>query len=157
MFEKIELIDDIRILALQLMRENPELDYAAASREAKIKILGSDVNFIMYSEAKAEVELSYRDIAQRELSEDINFELYSESQLKEIVIAHRMGIDVKSFINIFYTPEQIKFITIISAAGMDITPYTNNFQFDPEEELAKLESGASDEVTEGKAYVLEAA
>ena len=101
--------------------------------------------------------ISYGEIASRELANSIRVELYTEEQLKEIIIAKRMGVNVDEFINIFYTPLQIRVITMASALGRDITPYTTNLYFDPEEELKRLENENVDMSKNEKTYLLDKA
>ena len=81
---------------------------------------------------------SYLDIAKREISPNIRVDLYQEEQLKEMIVANRLGVDLEEFINIFLTPEQIHFITLASLKGEDITKYVMDIQFDPKEEMQKL-------------------
>lgn len=163
--DRLELIDDIRNYALNLMKKDPNLDYAEATKQAKLEIIGYDIKITDYNEEKVKVEneiiedISYKDLAFKELGDMIKTDLYSDLQLKEIVIAKRMGVNVESFINIFFTPEQIRFITFIAIAKQDITPYTTNLTFDPKEEMKKIEgaSGDSDPLEDGKQYTLTAA
>jgi hypothetical protein len=160
--DRLELIDAIRKYALGLMSKDPNLDYAEATKQAKIAIVGHEIRITDYNDEKNKVEsaaleeLSYKSLVTKELEGKIKVELYSEEQLKEIVIANRMGIDVTSFINIFYTPDQIRFITLMASANLDITPYMTNLTFDPDEEMRKLDgsTGDSEPIEESKEYVL---
>ena len=161
--DRLEMIDDIRKYANLLMLSDPSLDYAAASKKAKVELFGQDLNVPRYVEEETAIEnettenVSYGEIASRELANTIRVELYTEEQLKEIIIAKRMGVNVDEFINIFYTPMQIRVITMASALGKDITPYTTNLYFDPEEEMKRLESDISSSDTNNKTYLLDKA
>lgn len=142
-FEKLHLMDDIRKLANELIRkgEFAETEYDLASSRAKMLILGADIPYLTQVRNQVEQEsedLVYKQIAKEELPQSIKVELYSDAQLKEIIIAHRMGVDVASFVNIFFTPEQLEYITLISAIGMDITPYITDLKFDPKKERENL-------------------
>lgn len=159
--DRLEMIDDIRKYANLLMLNNPDLDYAEATKKAKLDLFGKELNVTRYIEEEQQVEsetvenISYEEIATRELAGSIRVELYTEEQLKEIIIAKRMGVAVEEFINIFYTPLQIRVITMTAALGRDITPYTNNLYFDPEEEMKKLEETEQNSKVSEKTYVLE--
>jgi len=151
--EKLYLMDDIRKLANELIRKGDfaETEYNLASTQAKVLILGSDIPYLtqVRKEIGKEPEEVYKQMAREELPASIKVELYTDAQLKEMIIAHRMGVDLESFINIFFEPEQIEYITLISAAGMDITPYITDLKFDPKKEREKLKidnngSGSSD-------------
>ena len=158
---KLEAIDDIRTYANLLMLKNPDLDYAEASKRAKRELFGPDLNIPQYdAEAKnvkeqTEGNVSYEEIASKELSNAIRVELYTEDQLKEIIIAKRMGINVEEFINIFYTPMQIRVITMAASLGKDINPYITNLYFDPEEEMRRLETDTTTSDTDNKIYLLD--
>lgn len=162
--DRLAFIDDIRNYALALMKKDPNLDYAEATKQAKLAIVGYEIKITDYSKEKTKLEqevednISYKEIAIKELGNVIKIDLYSDLQLKEIVIAKRMGVNVESFINIFFTPEQIRFITFIYASNQDITPYITNISFDPEEEMKKIEenSGDSEPLEENKQYTLSA-
>ena len=159
--DRLEMIDDIRKYANLLMLKDSSLDYASATKKAKLELFGRDLNVSSYIETEEQVEnetednVSYGEIASRELAGSIRVELYTEEQLKEIIIAKRMGVNVDEFINIFYTPLQIRVITMASALGRDITPYTTNLYFDPEEEMRKLEESEQNQSTTEKTYVLD--
>lgn len=152
--QRLEMIDDIRKYANLLMLEDPKLDYAKATDRAKMEIFGQDLNVPKYSitskgvEVDVKKEKTLKDIAFEETGGVIKVELYTEEQLKEIIIAKRMGVQIEEFVNIFYTPEQIRVITLAYSMGKDITSYTNNLYFDPKSEMKKLEEDA-------KVYVLE--
>ncbi len=135
--ERLKLIDDIRTKAVSLMQEDSSLSYEDASQQAKIALVGSDVLITKYHQPM-ELENSILEIARKELSPDIRVDLYQEAQLREMVVANRLGVDLESFINIFLSPEQIKFITLIALNGMDVTPYAFDLHFDPKEEMKKL-------------------
>ena len=142
--DRLEMIDDIRKYANLLMLSNPNINYAEATKKAKISLFGREINFLQSNVAEKnqnieEFALSYIDIARRELDGDFRLDLYTEEQLKEIIIAKRMGIAVEEFMNIFYTPLQIRTITLAASLGRDIKPYTTNLYFDPEVEMRKLE------------------
>lgn len=157
------MIDDVRKYANLLMLDDPTLDYAAASKRARLELFGQDLNVSRYVEEEEIIQKetseigSYEEIASRELASSIRVELYTEEQLKEIIIAKRMGVNVDEFINIFYTPLQIRVITMASALGKDITPYTTNLYFDPEEEMKKLEADNSSSTSNDKTYLLDKA
>lgn len=150
------MIDDIRKYANLLMLEDPTLDYAKATDRAKMEIFGQNLNVPKYVITSKSVDVdvkakkTLKEIATEETGGAIRVELYTEEQLKEIIIAKRMGVQVEDFINIFYTPEQIRVITLAYSMGKDITSYANNLYFDPKSELRKLEE-------ESKIYVLEQA
>lgn len=154
--QRLEMIDDIRKYANLLMLEDPTLDYAKATDRAKMEIFGQDLNVPKYVITSKSVDVdvkskkTLKEIAAEETGGAIRVELYTEEQLKEIIIAKRMGVQVEDFINIFYTPEQIRVITLAYSMGKDITSYANNLYFDPKSELRKLEE-------ESKIYVLEQA
>jgi len=152
---KIKKIDEIRVLALEYLSMNKASTYQDAWRDALEKIIGSkDSKFLTSVEEGKNIV----DMAKEELSSGIKTELYTEEQLKQMIIAKRMGIDVSSFINVFFTAEQIKFITIVAAGGMDIEPYKTNLKFDPEQELEKLYSSSDSDSgkEEDKVLVLNA-
>jgi len=159
--ERLEMMDDVRKYANLLMISDPNLQYNEATNRAKKELFGRDLDLVRYNEKEAQKEnkvevddtVSYVELASRELSKDIRVELYSEEQLKEIIIAKRMGVNVEDFINIFYTPLQIRVITMASSLGRDITPYVTNLYFDPEEEMEKLKH--ADEMTDSKVYMLD--
>lgn len=157
--KRLGMIDDIREYANLLMQKDPTLNYADACKKAKLDLFGKDLNVPRFTEEKSRVEgeassnISYSEIANRELGGSIRVELYTEDQLKEIIIAKRMGVDITDFVNIFYTSMQIRVITMASALGRDITPYTTNLYFDPEEEMRRLES----ETISDKTYSLDKA
>lgn len=152
--QRLEMIDDIRKYANLLMLEDPTLDYAKATDRAKVEIFGENLNVPKYTitsksvEVDSKVKKTIKEIAAEETGGAIRVELYTDEQLKEIIIAKRMGVQVEEFINIFYTPEQIRVITLAYSMGKDITSYANNLYFDPKSEMKKLESDA-------KVYVLE--
>lgn len=152
--QRLEMIDDIRKYANLLMLEDPTLNYAEATARAKQEIFGQDLNVPKYTLTSKSVEVevkakkSLKDIAREETGGAIRVELYTEEQLKEVIIAKRMGVQVEEFINIFYTPEQIRVITLAYSMGKDITSYANNLYFDPKSEMRKLEE-------EAKIYVLD--
>jgi hypothetical protein len=147
--DRLELIDDIRSYANLLMSKDPNLSYNEATKKAKIAIVGYDIKIASYNKEEQKLEddigeqTTYKDLAAKEIH-FLKAELYSEGQLKEIIIAYRMGVNLAEFINIFYTPEQIRFITLMATAKLDITPYITNLYFDPEEEMKKLEIPAGD-------------
>lgn len=152
--QRLEMIDDIRKYANLLMLEDPTLDYAKATDRAKVEIFGENLNVPKYAitsksvEVDSKVKKTIKEIAAEETGGAIRVELYTDEQLKEIIIAKRMGVQVEEFINIFYTPEQIRVITLAYSMGKDITSYANNLYFDPKSEMKKLELDA-------KVYVLE--
>ena len=135
--ERLKLIDDIRTRALSLRSEDTTLSYENASAKAKIELAGENTLVTKYHQG-IEMKHSYLDIAKREISPNIRVDLYQEEQLKEMIVANRLGVDLEEFINIFLTPEQIHFITLASLKGEDITKYVMDIQFDPKEEMQKL-------------------
>ncbi len=135
--ERLKLIDDVRTRALSLMKEDATLTYDVASREAKISLVGADVLITKYHQP-VELGDSILEIAKRELPPTIRVDLYQEDQLREMIAANRLGVDLDSFINIFLTPEQIRFITLVALSGGDINPYVMDLHFDPKEEMNKL-------------------
>lgn len=161
--ERLELIDDIRKYAVFLMSKDPNLSYDEATKQAKIKLVGYDIKIASYQNEEQSLQqelknnFSYKDTATKEIN-FLKVELYTDEQLKEMIIANRMGVNLESFINIFYTPAQIRFITLMSAAEKDITPYTTNVCFDPEEEMKKIDgtSGESDPLEGNKQFTLSA-
>lgn len=161
--DRLGMIDDIRKYANLLMQKDSTLNYAEASKKAKLDLFGKDLDVPRYIEEEEQIQnetsdnVSYGEIASRELADSIRVELYTEEQLKEIIIAKRMGVNVDEFINIFYTPLQIRVITMASALGRDITPYTTNLYFDPEEELRRLESESVENIKNEKTYLLDKA
>lgn len=140
--ERLKLIDDIRTKALSFMKEDSSLSYEEASKKARMELTGEDVLITKYHQG-IDMKKSYLEIAKKEISPNIQLSLYQEDQLKEMIVANRLGVDLEEFINIFLTPEQIHFITLASLKGEDITKYVMNLYFDPEEELQKLEQGES--------------
>ena len=162
--ERLQMLDDVRKYANLLMKKDPNLDYASATKKAKLEMFGIELNIPSYGEVddakeKKKKKISYASIAEKELGDMIRIELYTDEQLKEIIIAKRMGIHVEEFINIFYTPKQIRVITMASALGQDITSYTTNLYFDADQELEKLSnlSEGNDENQNPKTYVIEPA
>lgn len=135
--ERLKLIDDIRNKALSLMKEDSSLSYENASKQARIELTGEDTLITKYHQG-IEMKTSYLEIAKKEISPDIRVDLYQEDQLKEMIVANRLGVDLEEFINIFLTPEQIHFLTLASLKGEDITRYVMNLYFDPEEEMKHL-------------------
>ena len=134
--ERLKLIDDIRTQALALMAEDTNLTYDVASMKAKNELVGEDT--ITKYHQGIDMKDTIMDIAKKELGEDIRVDLYQEAQLKEMIVANRLGVDVDSFVSIFLTPEQIHFITLVALKGDDISRYMLDFQFDPKEEMDKL-------------------
>ena len=160
--DRLEMIDDIRKYANLLMLQESGLNYADATKKAKIDLFGSELNFLKHTQEENGIEIedsdiSYIEIANRELAGKIRVDLYTEEQLKEIIIAKRMGVDVESFINIFYTPMQIRVITLAAALDRDITPYTTNLYFDPKTEMKKLEENSFENLEKDKTYLLDKA
>lgn len=158
--DRLELIDDIRKYAVSLMSKDPNLNYDEATKQAKIAIVGYDIQIVSYQDTEKKLEeeisnFSYKETAAKEI-DFIKTELYSDEQLKEMIIASRMGVNLKDFINIFYSPAQIRFITLMYAANQDITPYVTNLYFDPEEEMKKISevTGDSEPIEDSKEYVL---
>lgn len=135
--ERLKLIDDIRTKALSYMEEDSTLTYDIASSKAKKELTGENISITKYHQG-IEMKDTIMDIAKRELGEEIRVDLYQEEQLKEMIVAKRLGVDVGSFVSIFLTPKQIHFITLATLKGEDITRYMLDFQFDPDEELEKL-------------------
>ncbi len=135
--ERLKLIDDVRTRALSLMQEDRTLTYDVASREAKISLVGADVLITKYHQP-IELEDSILEIARQELPPTIRVDLYQENQLREMIAANRLGVNIEDFVNIFLTPEQIRFIALVALGGGDITPYVTNLHFDPKEEMEKL-------------------
>ena len=86
--DRLEMIDDIRKYANLLMLSNPNINYAEATKKAKISLFGREINFLQSNATKKnqnieEFALSYIDIARRELDGDFRLDLYTEEQLKE--------------------------------------------------------------------------
>lgn len=140
--DRLKLIDDIRKKALDYMEADSNLTYDVASSKAKKELTGENVSITKYHQG-IDMKDTILEIAKRELGEDIRVELYQEEQLKEMIVANRLGVDVGSFVSIFLTPEQIHFITLATLKGEDVTRYMLDFQFDPEEEMNKLMSEES--------------
>ncbi len=141
--ERLKLIDDIRKKALDFMKEDSSLTYDVASKNAKVQLVGSDILITEYRQPVDNQE-SVLEIAKKELSPNIRVNLYQEDQLREMIVANRLGVDIESFVNIFLTPEQIHFLTVASLSGKDITPYMSDVQFNPQEEMKKLEQSMND-------------
>ncbi len=138
--ERLKLIDDIRTRALSMMKDETNLSYEEASKKARIELTGEDTLVTRYHQG-IEMKQSYLEIAKKEINSNIRVDLYQEEQLKEMIVANRLGVDLEEFINIFLTPKQIHFITLASLKGEDITKYVMNLYFDPEEEMERLMSG----------------
>lgn len=134
--ERLKLIDDIRNKALSFMAEDSTLTYDIASSKAKSELIGED-SITKYHQG-IDMKETIVEIAKRELGDTIRVDLYQEDQLKEMIVANRLGVDVSSFVSIFLTPEQIHFITLVALKGDDISRYMLDFQFDPKEEMEKL-------------------
>lgn len=135
--ERLKLIDDIRNKALSLMENDASLSYENASKQARIELVGENTLVTKYHQG-IEMKHSYLEIAKKEISPNIRVDLYQEDQLKEMIVANRLGVNLEEFINIFLTPEQIHFITLASLKGEDITKYVLDLYFDPQEEMKKL-------------------
>lgn len=146
--ERLKLIDDIRNKALSFMKEDSSLSYEEASQKARMELTGEDVLVTRYHQG-IKMKHSYLEIAKKEIPSSIRADLYQEDQLKEMIVANRLGVNLEEFINIFLTPEQIHFITIASLKGEDITKYVMNLYFDPEEEMNKLMESDSKEKESG--------
>ncbi len=151
--ERLKLIDDIRNKALSFMKEDATLSYETASQKARIELTGEDVLVTRYHQG-IEMKQSYLEIAKKEISPNIRVDLYQEEQLKEMIVANRLGVDLEEFINIFLTPEQIHFITLASLKGEDITKYVMDLYFDPKEEMDRLMENDSKEKEAGYQKVL---
>ncbi len=137
--ERLKLIDDIRTQALSMMKEDANLSYEDASKKARMELTGEDTLITRYHQG-IEMKKSYLEIAKKEISSNIRVDLYQEDQLKEMIVASRLGVDLEEFINIFLTPDQIHFITLASLKGEDVTKYVMNLYFDPKEEMERLMS-----------------
>lgn len=135
--ERLKLIDNIRNKALSLMENDASLSYEEASKQARMELVGEDTLVTKYHQG-IKMKHSYLEIAKREISPNIRVDLYQEEQLKEMIVANRLGVNLEDFINIFLTPEQIHFITLASLKGEDITKYVLDLYFDPQEEMKKL-------------------
>lgn len=147
--ERLQLIDDIRTRALDYMKSDPNLNYADASLQAKISIAGEDVKITDYNQP-VDLQETMLAIAKKELSPNIRVDLYQEEQLKEMIVANRLGVDLESFINIFLTPEQIHFVTLVALNGGDVTSYRLDLTFDPKKEMQKLLESEEDALTSGE-------
>ncbi len=146
----IELIDGIRHDALILMRSRPELTYPEAYDMARQNLIGDNVitefQFKPLSislelpDAKKELNVTdtsimlganYMDESLKEIENIIDVASYSQAQLKQYVIAHKMGVDISIFANELFSPEQVKFLSIMLASGRNIDKYLNDYNFDP--------------------------
>ena len=159
--ERLQMLDDVRNYANLLMQQDNSLNYAEATKKAKLELFGTELNITSYVEEEEiitkEIEetVTYTAIAEKELGDKIRIGLYTEEQLKEILIAKRMGVPVEEFVNIFYTPKQLRVITMASSLGQDIKPYTTNLYFDADEEMAKLQGLGEQNINSPKTYKIE--
>lgn len=153
--DRLKLIDDVRLKALSMMKEDSSLTYEAASRDAKIQITGEDALITKYHQE--EEQISFLELAKQELSSEIRVDLYQDEQLKEMIVANRLGVHLEDFINIFLSPEQIRFLTLVSLRGEDVEKYISDLHFNPDEEMKKLlgeESTTEKDASHQKQYTL---
>jgi len=156
----LELREDIRKIALEIEKTNPEINYAEASAQAEELILGKkNTRYLSptYEIGKSKTDeqsLRVLEHARKELPAEIDLGLYSEEQLKQLMIANKTGVNVMTLDSSF-SAEQIMFITIVSGMNMDITPFINNSNFDPQTEYERLnnDQGTDEGKEEDKVYV----
>ena len=162
----IELVDDIRSVALNLMKEKPELSYADAYEMARKNLIGetkvtdyvapplkvvykneNGEEVVLYEEMpsiaemepikehrsdgySAEVTNYYEQYVKDNLP-TIDPYQYTIDQLKSLVVAHKMEVDINLLADPNYSPKQIDFLAIMAASGRDIKKYKGNYTFDP--------------------------
>lgn len=146
----MELIDGIRHDALILMNSRPDLSYTEAYDLARQNLIGdnsiTDFQFkplsisLEIADNKKTIEgdssfessnLTYMDESIKEISGIIDIANYDQAQLKQYVIAHKMGVDISKFASELYSPEQVKFLSIMLASGRNVDKYLNDYNFDP--------------------------
>ncbi len=67
----------------------------------------------------------------------INPYQYTIDQLKSLVVAHKMEVDISLLADPNYSPKQIDFLAIMAASGRDIQSYKGNYTFEPTVEFEK--------------------
>ncbi len=146
----MELIDEIRHDALILMNSRPDLSYTEAYDLARQNLIGdssiTDFQFkplsisLEITDNKKNIEgdssfessnLTYVDESIKEISGIIDIANYDQAQLKQYVIAHKMGVDISKFASELYSPEQVRFLSIMLASGRNVDKYLNDYNFDP--------------------------
>ncbi len=146
----MKLIDEIRHDALILMNSRPDLSYTEAYDLARQNLIGdssiTDFQFkplsisLEITDNKKNIEgdssfessnLTYMDESIKEISGIIDIANYDQAQLKQYVIAHKMGVDISKFASELYSPEQVKFLSIMLASGRNVDKYLNDYNFDP--------------------------
>lgn len=146
----MELIDGIRHDALILMDSRKDLTYPEAYDLARQNLIGdsviTDFQFKPLSisleipNEKKEIKVTsdadlmgatYMDESIRDIEKIINIENYSQAQLKQYVIAHKMGVDISKFASELFSPEQVKFLSVMLASGRNIDQYLDDYNFDP--------------------------
>lgn len=146
----MELIDGIRHDALILMSSRPSLSYAEAYDLARQNLIGDNkitefqfkplsISFEM-NDAKKNIDgdktfdslnSTYLDESIKEISGMIDVANYNQAQLKQYVVAHKMGVDISKFASELYSPEQVKFLSIMLASGRNVDKYIDDYNFDP--------------------------
>ncbi|MCM1053868.1 MAG: hypothetical protein NC483_07850 [Ruminococcus sp.] len=146
----MELIDGIRHDALILMNSRGDLTYPEAYDLARQNLIGDnaitdfqfkplsislelpnekkDINVTGNSELRG---VTYMDDSIREIENIIDVTNYSQAQLKQYVIAHKMGVDISKFASELFSPEQVKFLSVMLASGRNIDKYLDDYNFDP--------------------------
>lgn len=146
----MELIDGIRHDALILMNSRPGLSYTEAYDLARQNLIGdnniTDFQFkplsisLEITDTKKNIDgdstfessnLTYMDESIKEISRIIDVANYDQAQLKQYVVAHKMGVDISKFASELYSPEQIKFLSIMLASGRNVDKYLDDYNFDP--------------------------
>lgn len=147
----LDLIDDIRNDALISMRENPNLNYQDAFKNAKKELIG-DENILDFKFKPFNIEFDesltinniennendYYTEVKNELGKYINVNDFSNEQLDEFTIALKMGVDITKFADNKYSPKQLNFLCLLLSSGKSIDEYRNNYDFDPNLAIQKI-------------------
>lgn len=148
-YDKVQLIDDIRKDALILMQSR-DIPYEEAYEICRENLVNStkvtefeaqplsvEIGDIIPSKINQESSSkTLEEIIYNTLKDTINMEEYTSEQLEEYYIAFKMGVDINKFIRKEWNPAQIRFLSIMLASGLDIKDYVNDINFDAEKAFA---------------------
>lgn len=163
-YSNVKLIDQIRHDALMLLKSrNNTISYGEAFELAKTNLIGRQkVTDVVIGPFSLEINLGNKNTltgvseevlednidnfyvreAKKVLKNKINIANFDDAQLKALLVADSMGVDITKFASEEFSAEQINFFAVLLSSGEQIDEYLNNPGFDPNIEFTKLATKA---------------